>query len=246
MWELHRRISALVERIRAGEGAHVLADLGETVELWLKSGLVPMPSGLRPRAESLGALVGELARAARPAPVDVPPPAAARGSARPAERRPPVGSVGPSTSPAAPAASAVPERPQARTAEPSVKPEPRAPAAKKEGAVESPEAARAPKKPEAVTTKEAPPELIESIAASGLFTPPVLIPGDSDGYRIVTGFARLEALQRLHYHEVEARVVPRNAAPAELLFFAISENAWGRGLNVVEQAIAHLKERRSK
>ncbi len=71
---LTQRVLALVERLRAGEGRHVAADLGETLELWLTSGVLPMPSSIRPRAEALGALIGQVARGARPAPVDVPPP----------------------------------------------------------------------------------------------------------------------------------------------------------------------------
>ena len=61
MHELRRRIRALVERIQAGEGAHVVADLGETIELWLTSGLLPLPGTLQPRAQKLGGLIGELA-----------------------------------------------------------------------------------------------------------------------------------------------------------------------------------------
>src|SRR5688572_3440954 len=53
--QLRNRIRVIVARVRAGEGAHVLADLAETTEHWLKSGSLPQP--LRSPAERLGTAV---------------------------------------------------------------------------------------------------------------------------------------------------------------------------------------------
>lgn len=50
----------------------MIADLAETTEHWLKSGTVPRP--LRPPAERIGTAVGDLGRAYRPPPSDMPPP----------------------------------------------------------------------------------------------------------------------------------------------------------------------------
>ncbi|MCA9609589.1 MAG: hypothetical protein KC619_28520, partial [Myxococcales bacterium] len=82
-----RRIRALISRIRSGEGGHVAADVGEVLELWLTSGLLPLPETLNGRAATLGRIIGDLARAARPAPVDVPPPVEA---IRPSAPPPPI------------------------------------------------------------------------------------------------------------------------------------------------------------
>lgn len=72
MGQLRKRIGVIVRRVRAGEGAHVLADLAETAEHWLKSDTLPGP--LRPPAERIGSAVGGLARTYRPPPEDEPPP----------------------------------------------------------------------------------------------------------------------------------------------------------------------------
>jgi hypothetical protein len=70
--QLRNRIRVIVARVRAGEGAHVIADLAETTEHWLKSDSLPRP--LRPPAERIGTAVGDLGRAYRPPPSDMPPP----------------------------------------------------------------------------------------------------------------------------------------------------------------------------
>lgn len=122
MTRLRPRIRALIGRLKSGEGGDVLADAGETVELWLTSGLLPIPGRLRPPVHRLGSLIGGVARASRPAPRDVPPPPEAdrRSSetgnlpetvgahAAAAGHRAPVGASA-STEPAAPASP--PERP---------------------------------------------------------------------------------------------------------------------------------------
>ncbi|MFK7990754.1 MAG: hypothetical protein AB8I08_32335, partial [Sandaracinaceae bacterium] len=76
MPNLASKIHALLERIQAGEGPLVMAELAETLELWLTSGLIPVPEPLQPHVERLGVLLGELARQARPAPADMPSPTA--------------------------------------------------------------------------------------------------------------------------------------------------------------------------
>jgi hypothetical protein len=70
--QLRKRIRVMVARVRAGEGADVIADLAETTEHWLKSRTLPRP--LRPPAERIGTAVGDLGRAYRPPPSDMPPP----------------------------------------------------------------------------------------------------------------------------------------------------------------------------
>ncbi|MCZ7683562.1 MAG: hypothetical protein M5U28_34225 [Sandaracinaceae bacterium] len=78
---IRERASALLARIRAGEGAEIVADLGERIEAWLISGRVPLPAALRTPVEQLGELVGDLARAYRPERPE-PPPSAERPAAQ--------------------------------------------------------------------------------------------------------------------------------------------------------------------
>ncbi len=79
MRERWRRLETMIARLRAGEGAHVLADLGESAERWLRSEHPLVPASLRTPLEQMAEVVGDLARALRPAPTDAPPPAERAG-----------------------------------------------------------------------------------------------------------------------------------------------------------------------
>lgn len=89
MGRLRNRIRVLVERVRAGEGADVLADLGETAEHWLKSERSPVPGPLRRPAGKLGTALGRIARTYRRPPVEVPPPDEVMEDERQAREREP-------------------------------------------------------------------------------------------------------------------------------------------------------------
>lgn len=120
MTNLSRRIRALVSRIQSGEGGHVAADVGEVLELWLTSGLLPLPRGLVDRAAMLGRVIGDLARAARPAPTDVPPPieVAPRPTGVASKSR----KVVEVTAPSEPPKAAEPSPPTSSSREPAVEP----------------------------------------------------------------------------------------------------------------------------
>jgi hypothetical protein len=79
--------------------------------------------------------------------------------------------------------------------------------------------------------------IAESLKANGMRTPPLLAQGDR-GLRIVCGFERLRIWQELGRETVTARTAPPETTPLDLLSWAIAENLEGRGLNLIEQAIA--------
>lgn len=71
-----------------------------------------------------------------------------------------------------------------------------------------------------------------------MLTPPILAATSDDAYVIVCGFARLQVWRELGRESVVARVLPPDSDPLALLLLAVEENMAGRGLNVVEQALA--------
>ena len=93
-----RPLRTLYRRLQEHEQSHLLADIGETVELWLTSGLLPLPTRLDTRMREIGEWVGERARKTRPPPRDVPAPLYEAPSARrPAEAAEPTPSAVAST-----------------------------------------------------------------------------------------------------------------------------------------------------
>lgn len=112
MRELRNRVATLVARVRAGEGAEVLAELGETMERWLERTSLPIPSRLRIPLEQLGEVLGDFARAHRPGPAEAPPPPEpiAEPSRSPLDHA----AAAPAPQPRAPAVSAVETAPTPR------------------------------------------------------------------------------------------------------------------------------------
>ena len=74
-----------------------------------------------------------------------------------------------------------------------------------------------------------------SIEAIGLLNPPVLQKKNGERYRIVSGFRRLQVLQRKGQGTVRCRIAPVETEEKDLLFFNFQENL-DRGFNPIEQA----------
>jgi len=77
--------------------------------------------------------------------------------------------------------------------------------------------------------------LIDSIQAVGLLVPPLVIPMDGDRYRIVSGFARIAACQKLAVENLLVRIAASDTSATELIRAAVSENALARELTVMEK-----------
>jgi ParB family transcriptional regulator, chromosome partitioning protein len=83
---------------------------------------------------------------------------------------------------------------------------------------------------------ERPVHVIEaSIRLVGLIHEPILLPF-RDSYRIVSGFARIDACRRLGWTHVPARCLPSDASFLQCALLAVADNAGQRELNIVEQA----------
>jgi len=90
-----------------------------------------------------------------------------------------------------------------------------------------------------VTAGRAVARLAQSIRSIGLINPPHLAAaGASGSYRIVCGFRRIEALARLGYAQVPARICEPLPAERDLLLFALHDNIGQRDFNPVEQGEA--------
>lgn len=99
--------------------------------------------------------------------------------------------------------------------------------------------------------------LSASIQQAGLLSPPVLwrrpkdaserLPENSPGnspnsrYRVVCGFRRIAACRALGWERIHARICDSAAPDPDLLLIAISDNAFHRKLNLMEQAVAAAK-----
>lgn len=95
-----------------------------------------------------------------------------------------------------------------------------------------------------ITTSIDKPELTPSIRAIGLLQPPVLLPIDCK-WMVVCGFRRIQACAALNVLRIPAWVVPADCPKTECIRVAITDNAFQRNLNVVEQARALAMIRRS-
>ncbi len=89
-----------------------------------------------------------------------------------------------------------------------------------------------------ITTHAETADLALSICAIGLLQPPTVIEAGDGKFVVVSGFRRLAALKTLDDcpRTVPMRVLPPTTAPMELAAIAISDNAFQRALNVVEQS----------
>lgn len=95
-----------------------------------------------------------------------------------------------------------------------------------------------------ITTRSDTADLVRSIAEVGLLQPPVVI-GHADGpYRVVSGFRRIAACQALNLASFPARILPADTPPMACVRIAISDNAFQRPLNLVEQSRAYALIRR--
>ena len=78
-------------------------------------------------------------------------------------------------------------------------------------------------------------ELAESIDRNGLLHPLVLLKKNDGRYRILCGFRRLQAMKRLGWERVEAKVYQENDFSAEDFFhISLAENTKRRNLNPLE------------
>lgn len=80
--------------------------------------------------------------------------------------------------------------------------------------------------------------LIHSIQAVGLLVPPLVTPINRDRYRIVSGFRRIDACQKLDSEKILVRIAATDTSATELVWAAISENALAREFTVMEKVRA--------
>lgn len=99
-----------------------------------------------------------------------------------------------------------------------------------------------------VTTSTDVENISKSIRHVGLINPPILAQKE-DRYRVVAGFRRIAAVQKLNYREVPARVMPVESSPIDCVRIAIADNISQRELDLLEisRALAlldaHIEDR---
>lgn len=86
-----------------------------------------------------------------------------------------------------------------------------------------------------ITTDANTDDLMVSIHHVGLLNLPLLVENNSD-YTIVSGFRRIEACQRLGWSHINARILDSDTHRFECVRYAISDNAFQRPLNLIEQS----------
>lgn len=86
-----------------------------------------------------------------------------------------------------------------------------------------------------ITTDANTDDLVDSIDSIGLLNLPLLIENHGN-YIIVCGFRRIEACQRLGWSHLNARILHSDTTRFECVKFAITDNAFQRPLNLVEQS----------
>jgi ParB family chromosome partitioning protein len=89
-----------------------------------------------------------------------------------------------------------------------------------------------------ITTDRPTRDLSLSIETVGLLQPCVLTPAGS-GHRVVCGFRRIAACRDLNLTTILARILPPDLSPLACARIAISDNAYQRPLNLVEQSRAY-------
>lgn len=82
--------------------------------------------------------------------------------------------------------------------------------------------------------------LSKSVDRVGLLNPPILEQTGTE-YRIVTGFGRVGAYRRIGWEKIESRILDPAISELECLMISISDNAFTRPLNVMEEAVAVVK-----
>jgi hypothetical protein len=86
-----------------------------------------------------------------------------------------------------------------------------------------------------ISTGTASAELVASIRLVGLINPPIVI-AYSDGFRIVSGFKRIAALQQMGIDHIPVRILDPATKTDCCIRIAIVENSTQRSLNLLEQA----------
>ena len=89
-----------------------------------------------------------------------------------------------------------------------------------------------------ISTDAPDPQLEASIKAIGFINPPILMPISTSVYRIVSGFRRIAAGERLGWAAIDSRILAPETEELRVLGAAIADNAQHRDLNPVEQARA--------
>ena len=86
-----------------------------------------------------------------------------------------------------------------------------------------------------ITTAKRGDNLINSIAAIGLMSPPIVYP-DTTGYRIIAGFRRIEACRDLGWTHIKVRLLSVECDEMTLVMWAIADNSLQRPLNLLESS----------
>ena len=89
-----------------------------------------------------------------------------------------------------------------------------------------------------ISTTTGDPQLDASLQAIGCINAPILAPAAASAYRIVSGFKRIAAGERLGWTEMPARLIRPDTEALDILGVAIADNIQHRPLNPVELARA--------
>jgi len=86
-----------------------------------------------------------------------------------------------------------------------------------------------------ITTQINVDHLMNSIDYAGMLNLPLLIE-EKTGYKIVSGYRRIEACRQLNWAEVEVRILESDTKKLECIMYAITDNSLQRPLNLIEQS----------
>jgi ParB family chromosome partitioning protein len=86
-----------------------------------------------------------------------------------------------------------------------------------------------------ITTQINVDNLMDSIHHVGMLNLPLLVEKET-GYKIVSGFRRIEACRQLNWDDVEVRILKSDTKRLECVTYAITDNSLQRPLNLIEQS----------
>jgi len=86
-----------------------------------------------------------------------------------------------------------------------------------------------------ITTQITVDHLMDSIHHVGMLNLPLLVKKET-GYKIVSGFRRIEACRQLNLDDVEVRILKSDTKRLECVTYAITDNSLQRPLNLIEQS----------
>ncbi len=86
-----------------------------------------------------------------------------------------------------------------------------------------------------ITTRINVDHLMDSIHHVGMLNLPLLVEKEK-GYKIVSGFRRIEACRQLNRDDVEVRILEPDTKQLDCVIYAISDNSLQRPLNLIEQS----------